>query len=165
MCCIEFAYILSYRTPYAVMSYSVMLYCNRNNVLSYSVTLYRNQNSIVSYPNADVSYPVAMHRSLYAVVSNSVTWYRNLNDIVSYPVNVSRNVNDVLSGAPNENIVQNHLNIWKKLICKCRRTLLKLNFKWPYPSWKRKIKFCRCLFTSSIKFFFFRWHLAKATTS
>ena len=33
------------------MSYSVMLYCNRNNVLSYSVTLYRNQNSIVSYSN------------------------------------------------------------------------------------------------------------------
>ena len=30
---IEFACILSYRTWYAVMSYSVMLYCNRNNVL------------------------------------------------------------------------------------------------------------------------------------
>ena len=35
---IEFACILSYRTRYAVMSYSVMLYCNRNTVLSYSVT-------------------------------------------------------------------------------------------------------------------------------
>ena len=73
---LEFACILSYLTQYAVMPYSVMLYCNRNNVLSYSVTLYRNQNSIVSYLNADVSYPVAMHRNLYAVVSNSVTWYR-----------------------------------------------------------------------------------------
>ena len=52
---IEFACILSYRTRYAVMSYSVMLYCNRNTVLSYSVTLYRNQNSIVSYSDADVS--------------------------------------------------------------------------------------------------------------
>ena len=30
---IEFACILSYRTWYAVMSYSVMLYCNRNDVL------------------------------------------------------------------------------------------------------------------------------------
>ena len=69
---IEFACILSYRIRYAVMSYSVMLYCNRNNV-SYSVTLNRNQNSTVSYPNVDVSYPVAMHRNLYAVVSNSVT--------------------------------------------------------------------------------------------
>ena len=59
---IEFACILSYRTRYAVMSYSVMLYCNRNNVLSYLVTLYRNQNSIVSYSSADVSYPVAIHR-------------------------------------------------------------------------------------------------------
>ena len=48
---IEFACILSYRTRYVVMSYSVMLYCNRNNVLSYLVTLYRNQNSIVSYSN------------------------------------------------------------------------------------------------------------------
>ena len=57
---IEFACILSYRTLYAVMSYSVMLYCNRNIVLSYSVTLYRNQNSIVSYLSADVSYPVTM---------------------------------------------------------------------------------------------------------
>ena len=55
---IEFACILSYRTRYAVMSYSLMLYCNRNTVLSYSVTLHRNQNSIVSYSDADVSYPV-----------------------------------------------------------------------------------------------------------
>ena len=51
---------------YAVMSYSVMLYCNRNTVLSYSVTLYRNQNSIVSSSNAHVSYPVAFDRNLYA---------------------------------------------------------------------------------------------------
>ena len=78
---IEFACILSYRTRYAVMSYSVMLYCNRNTVLSYSVTLYRNQNSIVSYP-------VVIYRNLYAVVSYSVTWYRNLNDVVSYPVTI-----------------------------------------------------------------------------
>ena len=70
---IEFACILSYRTRYAVMSYSVMLYCNRNTVLSYSVTLYRNQNSIVSYSDADVSYPVVIYRNLYAVVSYSVT--------------------------------------------------------------------------------------------
>ena len=48
---IEFACILSYRTRYAVMSYSVTSYCKRNNVLSYLVTLYRNQNSIVSYSN------------------------------------------------------------------------------------------------------------------
>ena len=40
---IEFACILSYGTWYAVMSYSVMLYCNRNTVTSYSVTSYRNQ--------------------------------------------------------------------------------------------------------------------------
>ena len=58
---------------YAVMSYSVMLYCNRNTVLSYSVTLYRNQNSIVSFSNADVSYPVAFDLNLYAVASYSVT--------------------------------------------------------------------------------------------
>ena len=70
---IEFACILSYRTRYAVMSYSVMLCCNRNTVLSYSVTLYRNQNSIVSYSDADVSYPVVTYRNLYAVVSYSVT--------------------------------------------------------------------------------------------
>ena len=65
------------------MSYSVMLYCNRNTVLSYSVTLHRNQNSIVSYSDADVSYPVVIYRNLYAVVSYSVTRYRNLNGIVS----------------------------------------------------------------------------------
>ena len=70
---IEFACLLSYRTRYAVMSYSMMLYCNRNTVLSYSVTLYRKQNSIVSYSNADVSYPVVIYRNLYAVVSYSVT--------------------------------------------------------------------------------------------
>ena len=64
VCCIEFACILSYRTPYAVMSYSVMLYCNRNTVMSYSVTLYRNQNSIASYSNANVSHPVAIDRNL-----------------------------------------------------------------------------------------------------
>ena len=34
---------------------------------------------------------------------------------------------------------------------KCRRTLLKLNFKGPYPGSEGEIKFCRCLFTSSIK--------------
>ena len=34
---------------------------------------------------------------------------------------------------------------------KCRRTLLKLNFKGPYSSSEREIKFRRCLFTSSIK--------------
>ena len=34
---------------------------------------------------------------------------------------------------------------------KCRRTLLKLNFKGPYPSSEREIKFRCCLFTSSIK--------------
>ena len=34
---------------------------------------------------------------------------------------------------------------------KCRRTLPKLNFKGPYPSSEREIKFRRCLFTSSIK--------------
>ena len=34
---------------------------------------------------------------------------------------------------------------------KCRRTLLKLNFKWPYSSSEREIKFRRCLFTSSLK--------------
>ena len=34
---------------------------------------------------------------------------------------------------------------------KCRRTLLKLNFKGPYSSSEREIKFHRCLFTSSIK--------------
>ena len=34
---------------------------------------------------------------------------------------------------------------------KCRRTLLKLNFKGPWPSSEREIKFRRCLFTSSIK--------------
>ena len=61
------------RTRYAVMSYSVMLYCNRNTVLSYSVTLYRNQNSIVSYSDANVSYPVVIYRNLYVVVSYSVT--------------------------------------------------------------------------------------------
>ena len=83
---IEFACILSYRTRYAVMSYSVMLYCNRNTVLSYSVTLHRNQNSIVSYSDADVSYPVVIYRNLYAVASYSVTRYRNLNGIVSYPM-------------------------------------------------------------------------------
>ena len=83
---IEFACILSYRTRYAVMSYSVMLYCNRNTVLSYSVTLHRNQNSIVSYSDADVSYPVVIYRNLYAVVSYSVIRYRNLNGIVSYPM-------------------------------------------------------------------------------
>ena len=44
--------LLSYSTPYAVMSYSMMLYCNQSTVISYSVTLYRNQNSIVSYSNA-----------------------------------------------------------------------------------------------------------------
>ena len=35
---------------------------------------------------------------------------------------------------------------------KCRQTLPKLNFKWPflYPSSEREIKFRRCLFTSSI---------------
>ena len=85
----KFACILSYRTRYALMSYSVVLYCNRNTVLSYSVTVYRNQNSIVSYSDADVSYPVVIYRNLYAVVSYSVTWYRNLNDIadaaMSYP--------------------------------------------------------------------------------
>ena len=84
--CIEFACILSYRTRYAVMSYSVMLYCNRNTVLSYSVTLHRNQNSIVSYSDADVPYPVVIYRNLYAVVSYSVTRYRNLNGMVSYPM-------------------------------------------------------------------------------
>ena len=66
-------YSESYRTRYAVMLYSLMLYCNRNTVLSYSVTLYRNQNSIVSYSDADVSYPVVIYRNLYAVVSYSVT--------------------------------------------------------------------------------------------
>ena len=74
---IEFACILSYRTRYAVMTYTVMLYCNRNTVLRYSLTLYRNQNSTVSYSNADVACPVAFDRNLYAVVSYSVTWYRN----------------------------------------------------------------------------------------
>ena len=34
---------------------------------------------------------------------------------------------------------------------KCRRTLLELNSQAPYPSTVREIKFCRCLFTSSIK--------------
>ena len=35
---------------------------------------------------------------------------------------------------------------------KCtRRTLLKLNFKWPYSSSEREIKFRRCLFTSPLK--------------
>ena len=34
---------------------------------------------------------------------------------------------------------------------KCRRTLLELNFKGPYSSSEREIKFRRCLFTSSIK--------------
>ena len=34
---------------------------------------------------------------------------------------------------------------------RCRRTLLKLNFKGPYPSSERELKFRRCLFTSSIK--------------
>ena len=38
-----------------------------------------------------------------------------------------------------------------KNFVKCRRTLLKLNFKGPYPSSEREIKFRRCLFTSSIK--------------
>ena len=33
----------------------------------------------------------------------------------------------------------------------CRRTLLKLNFKGPYSSSEREIKFRRCLFTSSMK--------------
>ena len=33
----------------------------------------------------------------------------------------------------------------------CRRTVLKLNFKGPYSSSEREIKFRRCLFTSSIK--------------
>ena len=53
------------------MSYSVMLYCNRNTVIPYSVTSYRNQISIVSYFSSDVSYPVAIDRNLYAVVSAS----------------------------------------------------------------------------------------------
>ena len=34
---------------------------------------------------------------------------------------------------------------------KCRRTLLNLNSKEPYPSSEREIKFRRCLFTFSIK--------------
>ena len=34
---------------------------------------------------------------------------------------------------------------------KCRRTLLKLNSKGPYPSSEREIKFLCCLFTFSIK--------------
>ena len=34
---------------------------------------------------------------------------------------------------------------------KCRRTLLKLNFKGPWSSSEREIQFRRCLFTSSIK--------------
>ena len=34
---------------------------------------------------------------------------------------------------------------------RCRRTLLKLNFKGPYPSSERELKFRRCLFTSFIK--------------
>ena len=34
---------------------------------------------------------------------------------------------------------------------KCRRTLLKLNSKEPYPSSEREIKFRRCLFTFSTK--------------
>ena len=55
---IEFACIVSYRTRYAVIAYSVTLYCNQNTVMSYSVTSYRNQNSIVSYSNANGSYPV-----------------------------------------------------------------------------------------------------------
>ena len=38
-----------------------------------------------------------------------------------------------------------------KNFVKCRRTLLKLNFKGPYPSSEREIKFRRCLFMSSIK--------------
>ena len=36
-------------------------------------------------------------------------------------------------------------------LVKCRRTLLKLNFKGPNPSSEREIKFRRCFFTSSIK--------------
>ena len=84
---IEFACILSYGNRYVVMSYSVMLYCNRNTVIS-SLVAGRKQNSIVSYSTADVSYPVAIDRNLCAVVSYSVTRYGNLNDIVSYPVNV-----------------------------------------------------------------------------
>ena len=34
---------------------------------------------------------------------------------------------------------------------KCRRALLKLNFKGPYPSSEREVIFRRCLFTPSIK--------------
>ena len=37
------------------------------------------------------------------------------------------------------------------LLVKCRRTIPKLNFKGPYPSSEREVKFRRCLFTSSIK--------------
>ena len=85
---IEFACILSQRTQYAAMSYSVMLY-NRKAVILYSVTSYRNQNSIVSYL-------VAIDCNWYAVVSYSVTWYPNLNYVVSYPVNLYCNLNDVV---------------------------------------------------------------------
>ena len=44
---IEFACILSYRTQYAVMSYSVMLYCNRNTVLLvFSVNAIQNRSKL-----------------------------------------------------------------------------------------------------------------------
>ena len=37
------------------------------------------------------------------------------------------------------------------LLCQCRQTIPKLNFKEPYSSSEREIKFRRCLFMSSIK--------------
>ena len=47
-----------------------------------------------------------------------------------------------------------------KNFVKCRRTLLKLNFKGPYPSSEREIKFRRCLFMSSIKHEIRHFHVA-----
>ena len=42
---------------------------------------------------------------------------------------------------------------------KCRRTLLNLNSKEPYPSSEREIKFCRCLLTFSIKREIWHFHV------
>ena len=92
---IEFVCMLSYGPRYAVMSYSVMLYCIRNTVVLYSCNIVTR---ILLYRTPMLMYhPIAIDRNFYAVVSYSESSYRNLNDVVSYLVNLYRNLIEVVS--------------------------------------------------------------------